>query len=296
MIHIVTHRNRHIYTRQIWEMFNERRRVFVERAGWKDLMVFEGAEVDDFDDERAVYLLALDGDGELQGALRARPTEDRCILADKYGHMIAADQPPMKGKDVWELTRMLVTDSFRRGRMPGVEIRQALTLACLEVALDAGATRVVGMVELSLYPHATDAAWNVRMAGLPVQYPYGVMVAVWAPVSEAEVVRFRDSLAEPVRISYFVDDDDIASFGDITAVQREFERARAIDPLVARRDQAKSRQSIAHIEALYAKYDCGGGYRSRNVIPLPLPPQMMSEKPADLDRRRASVREEPRRE
>jgi len=167
----------------------------------------------------------------------------------------------------------------------------AIPLAAVVVGYgpDAGASRVVGMVELSLYPHATDAAWNVRMAGLPVQYPYGVMVAVWAPVSEEEVIKFRESLAEPARISYFVDDEDIAAFGDLRGVQREYGRARAIDPLVARQDRAKARHSIAHIEALFAKFDCGDSPLSRKVIQIPLAPRLVAESPADLCERCATV-------
>lgn len=270
MIHIVTPGNRHLYARQVGEMFNQRRRDFVQKAAWKGLLALKGAEVDELDDDRAVYLLALDDDLSLLGAVRCRPTDDRSILSDRFGHVVAAEAPPMKGKEVWETSRMLVSDNARRRLAPGLEVRQALDLAALEVANDAGARRLVSMMELEHLPKVANAAWNVRMAGPPVQHIHGVMVAVWTAVSPEEVARLRKRLAEPARISYLVEDDDVEAFGSLTGVQREFERARAIPPASTRLALSRARHAITRIDAMFARLDSDDEGWPGNVIPLPL--------------------------
>jgi hypothetical protein len=97
MIHIITSENRHLYGPQLWAMHEERRRQCVEKNGWVDLVVLDGGEIDDYDDHRAIYLLGFDDDMELEVGLRLRPTDDRCMLADKFAHLIAPGETPKKG-------------------------------------------------------------------------------------------------------------------------------------------------------------------------------------------------------
>ncbi|MGH1556895.1 acyl-homoserine-lactone synthase [Caulobacter segnis] len=106
MIHIITSENRHLYGPQLWAMHEERRRQCVEKNGWVDMVVLDGGEVDDYDDHRAIYLLGFDGFMRLEVGLRLRPTDDRCMLADKFPHLIASGETSKKGVDVWEATRL----------------------------------------------------------------------------------------------------------------------------------------------------------------------------------------------
>ena len=119
MIHIITSENRHLYGPQLWAMHEERRRQCVEKNGWVDLVVLDGGEVDDYDDHRAMYLLGFDDDMQLEVGLRLRPTEDRCMLADKFAHLIAPGETPKKGPDVWEATRLFTTETYRKRKGPG---------------------------------------------------------------------------------------------------------------------------------------------------------------------------------
>lgn len=255
MIHIVRERNRRLYARQIWEMFNERRKAFVERNGWQDLMVFEGAEVDEYDDEQAIYLMALNDDERLEGAIRVRPTTQSCMLVDKYPQLIAPDQPELKGPDVWEGTRVFITDAFRQRRAPGVRGSFGLATAAMEVAVDAGATRVVGIADVRMLDHMMDMGPNFWITGLPAEYPHGVMVGTCGLVSAEIVAGLRESLAEPDRLSYEVAEADMVSFGSLAAVQQVVDAARADHTSEIQRDQSDPRCAMARITALYAKLD-----------------------------------------
>ena len=256
MIHIVNHTNRRLYARQIWEMHVERRKSFVERNGWDDLMVFDGAEVDDFDDERAVYLMALDDHGQLQGAVRFRPTDDKSILFDKYPQLIAPDQPNLKGPQTWEGTRVFTTEAFRQSRQPGQRGFFGLALAGREVALDHGAKQAVGMMDIRMLDKMTpSAAVEIQVLGLPAEYGYGVMVGTCVEVSAANNARTLESLAEPVRLSYEVTDEDVEAFGSVMAVQRTVEAARWASHEDAVQSLKDPIRAVAHATALFARHD-----------------------------------------
>ena len=256
MIHIVNQSNRHLYARQIWEMYVERRKSFVERNGWDDLMVFDGAEVDDFDDERAVYLMALDDHGQLEGAVRFRPTDDKSILFDKYSHLVAPDQPSLKGPETWEGTRVFTTETFRKSRQPGQRGFYGLALAGREVALDHGAKHAVGMMDIRMLDKVSaSAATEIKILGLPAEYGYGVMVATCVEVSAANNERTLESLAEPMRLSYEITDEDVEAFGSVLAAQRTVEAARWASNQDGSEDYRDPARAIAHATALFAKHD-----------------------------------------
>ena len=251
MIHIVNNANRHLYRAQIWAMFQERKRIYIDDHGWDELMSFSGAEVDDFDDERAVYLMALGDNGELWGAQRVRPTDDRCILVDKFPHLIGPNQPELKGPEAWESTRIFTAKGYR-GQTP---LFPLLALAGAEVAFDAGAKRIVAFTNIENYPHLTDGATELVLTGMPQPYRYGTMVGMRLEITVESLARTRDSLAEPRRVSYELDAEDLDIYGSLGAAQRAVDHARQDYEAVCRKDQATPIRTIANAEALYALHD-----------------------------------------
>lgn len=197
MIHIVTNENRRFYRDQLHQMHQLRRVHFVEERGWYSLKVAEdGGEYDESDDERAVYLLALDESGAVEAAMRTRPTDDFCILADKFPQLIAAGQPPMKGPEVWEISRIFATKSYRKRRdVTGERLVGEIFLAAMEAARARGALRIVGMVDVVLYPAASRCGWKIRMTGYAQRYEEGgEMVGVEIAAGEADLHAFRENL------------------------------------------------------------------------------------------------------
>lgn len=256
MIHIVNQSNRHLYARQIWDMNVVRHRSSVRPGDWDGLTVFDGAPIDDMDDERAVYLMALDDDGALQGAVRARPTDDKSLLFDRYPHLVAPDQPDLRGTQTWEGSRVFTTDAFRTSRQPGHRGFLGLNLASREVALDAGASRIVGMIDVRGLDRLTPIApAGIRILGLPAEYGYGVMVGASVEVSTSSIACALQHLAEPVRISYEVSDDDLASFGSLAAVQQTVEAARWTSHDEAETSLRDADRAIAEAKALFAQHD-----------------------------------------
>ena len=76
MIHMITAENRHLYRAELREMHQLRRVHFVEERGWSQLTVRDGGEYDSSDDDRAIYFLALDAEGNIARSGSCVPRDD----------------------------------------------------------------------------------------------------------------------------------------------------------------------------------------------------------------------------
>lgn len=246
MIHIVTSDNRHLYGPQLWAMHEQRRLQCVEKNGWVDLVVLDGGEVDDYDDARAIYLLGFNDAMGLEVGLRLRPTDDRCMLADKFPHLIAPGEPPKKGADIWEASRLFTTEAYRRrkGGGRGERVFEAWA-AAMELALAHGVGRLVGMIDMRLYPGILNSPIDTRLVGLPRPYAHGMVAGSEIALSRALLDRVLEALGREGPVGYQVDALDMIAFGDLAAVQRQVKRA--MTPQLAageKRDETLAAQTL----------------------------------------------------
>lgn len=251
MIHIVTAENRHLYGEQLWAMHEERRRQCVEKNGWVDLVVVDGGELDDYDDERTIYLLGFNDDMQLEVGLRLRPTDDRCMLADKFPHLIAPGERPKKGPDVWEASRLFTTAAYRERKGPGRGERVFEAWAAgMELALANGVTRFVGMIDMALYPGILSSPIDTRLVGIPRPYAFGIVAGSEIALSPELLERVREAIGIEGACGYAVEDEDLRAFGNLLAVQRQVVKAMAVFPPLG-----PDEVEIAAVEATYRRHD-----------------------------------------
>lgn len=193
MIHLVNNANRSLYGPQIAAMHALRKAHFVDERGWAGMTVRAGGEYDAFDDDRAIYFLALDDEGQVAASMRARPTDDRCIVTEVFPKVIHPHTPSCNVAACWEISRICSSRPFRHGA--GLRRRDEVFLAGMEAAADAGVTRLVGVVEIDLLPGVLRFPWSLKLLGLAAAYPQGEMVGIDIPVSCALLENARESLA-----------------------------------------------------------------------------------------------------
>jgi acyl-homoserine lactone synthase len=194
MIYMVTKSNRRLFRAELEEMHQLRRVHFVEERGWSNMKVVDGGEYDDYDDDRMIYFLALDEDGHVGVSMRARPTDDKCIVADVFPQLIHPDSGPTKTAKTWEISRIFATRKFR-GRT-GLRRRDEVFLASMEAAVTQGVTRLVGIIDTYLLPQAMRFPWRLTPLGLPSAYPEGEMIGVQIPVSMPDLNAAREAMAQ----------------------------------------------------------------------------------------------------
>jgi N-acyl-L-homoserine lactone synthetase len=115
------------------QMFRMRAREFRDRLKW-DVVVVDGREIDDYDNEHATYLLVVK-DGRVTASVRLIPTTGRIMLRD---HFFRIDPDP----SVWEATRFCSS-----GSLAILELAKAMT----EFGLARGMTSIVGCFDHASY-------------------------------------------------------------------------------------------------------------------------------------------------
>lgn len=144
-------------------MFEARKQIFVDLLRW-DVPVLGGRyEIDQFDDEHAIYLVVTDGDGAHLASARLLPTTRPHILADLYAPLCEGKVP--RGPDIYEVTRFCLdrhvdaaTRRFARDRLVG---------AIADFGLAQGIRLFTGVAELVWFRQILGFGWHCYPLGIP---------------------------------------------------------------------------------------------------------------------------------
>jgi N-acyl-L-homoserine lactone synthetase len=144
-------------------MFRARKEVFVDLLGWKVPVVDGQYEIDEFDTERATYVVLSDHQGDHLGSARLLPTEGPHLLEAHFPHL-CDDAPPI-GPDVMEISRFCL--SRRRPAAERLLIRNRLVSALADLALARGVRTYLGIAEMGWLQQILAFGWRCRPLGLP---------------------------------------------------------------------------------------------------------------------------------
>lgn len=173
MLRIITGLARSQHGELLAQMHRDRKRVFVDRLGW-NIPVLEGEfEIDQFDGQAAVYLIATDELGRHAGSLRLLPTAGPHLLSEVFPQLCERGVP--RGPDVWEITRLCTAPDLADAR----PVRRDLMLGVIEFAILHGITRYTCMTHVPYLSAVLAAGWDCEPLGLP-QEDGGVMVGALA--------------------------------------------------------------------------------------------------------------------
>jgi len=144
-------------------MFAARKAVFVDLLGWDIPVLAERFEVDQFDDEHAIYLVVTDARGRHQASARLLPTTRPHILADLYASL--CDGPVPRGHDVFEITRFCLDRGLDAAARRVA--RDQLILALVDHALAHEIRRYTAVAEGGWLTQILDFGWRASMLGTP---------------------------------------------------------------------------------------------------------------------------------
>lgn len=91
-----------------WRLARYRYQVFIEHLGW-ELETPPDMDVDQFDHERAHYVVVERADGSIQGCARLLPTTQPYLLGEVFSPLLDGHAAPSR-PDVWELSRFATFD------------------------------------------------------------------------------------------------------------------------------------------------------------------------------------------
>ncbi len=162
-------------------MHRDRKTVFVDRLGWQVPVVDGDLEIDQFDGEDAVYLIAVDEAGGHAGSLRLLPTMGPHLLADVFPQL--CERTPPRGPDVWEITRLFTTPGLPDPK----RVRRELSLGMVEFAVLRGIRRYTCVTHVPYLSSVLAVGWDCEPLGLPQPHG-GVMLGAVAIDITAETL------------------------------------------------------------------------------------------------------------
>lgn len=153
------------FSRHLVEMHQDRKRVFVDELGWKLCAPGSWLEVDQFDTEYTVYLIACSANDDRHlASVRLNPTTRPHMLNTIFTHL--CDDGPVEADDAWESSRFTIAPIGMRGTEV-MRLSQYLALAHTEFALLNGIRRYTMIGEVHRVATVVAMGWRVRPLCLP---------------------------------------------------------------------------------------------------------------------------------
>ncbi len=187
-IHVVNRSNRCLYLDEIEAMHRHRHEIFVEQKGWRALESPDRLDIDEFDNEHATYLIAIDARGRVGGSGRLVPSWRPHMLQNLFPEY--CDWAVPVGPGIWEWTR-------HAGGGPGftrkenLEIQYALSLGVLEFAASRDIEAYTGILETKMVPFAGELGWRCEPLGLARHYGEGAAIALYNPIWDGQLAHLR---------------------------------------------------------------------------------------------------------
>ena len=182
MIYLVDRRNRAAFDAQLEEMYRQRHQVYVDKRGWKALARDDGREIDQFDNEEAVYLIKLADTGAVEGAVRLIDTTKPHLMRDVFPHVVTLGDIPNDPR-IYEMTRCYVSDAIE-GRRERTMAAGELLAAMLEYGLARGLTDFSVVSDMYFLPIMLALGEGVKKLGVPYEYGEGTCMALTFPINE----------------------------------------------------------------------------------------------------------------
>ncbi len=164
MIDLVLPESRLGFAAALMEMHHDRKQVFVDRFGWRLPAKGSWLEVDQFDDDYAIYLLARSSEGRHQGSVRLLPSSRPHMLSTLFSNLCPAGVPT--GDDCWEISRLVTCPADASGTTI-LRVHRLLALALVEFAQSNGIRRYTLVAEAHRVPALLSVGWPVTPLGLP---------------------------------------------------------------------------------------------------------------------------------
>ena len=164
MIDLVLPETRFGFAAALMEMHHDRKQVFVDRFGWRLPAKGSWLEVDQFDDDYAIYLLARSPEGRHRGSVRLLPSSRPHMLDTLFSHLCPGGVP--SGEDCWEISRLVTSPPDAPGTAV-LRVHRLLALALVEFALDNRIGRYTLVAEAQRVPVLLSIGWPVIPLGLP---------------------------------------------------------------------------------------------------------------------------------
>lgn len=187
MIHIIENHSSFARLLLVEGMFEDRKRLFVDLFGWGVPIIDGRFEMDQFDHDDAVYIIAASRDGEHEASMRLMPSSGSHMLGEIFPHLCPSGVPV--GKDTWESSRLCLPQ--RHGAARRRELRNILISAMVDFALTHGIARITGIIPEGFRKEVLSMGWLAEPLGPALRMAGGAVGAFAIHIGPDTPARLR---------------------------------------------------------------------------------------------------------
>jgi acyl-homoserine lactone synthase len=168
MIIVLSGRQRLEQSEYFERLFRLRHDIFIKRRGWA-LPSINGCEIDQYDDEDAVYFLEVDDRDDIRGTIRITPSVKSSLLADCFPHLNET-RTTLRAPDIYECTRYIALSALKT-RQENRAAKSRIISAMLEWSLQHKLRFLQTVIETSTLAAYLELTSQTVPLGL--SHPYG---------------------------------------------------------------------------------------------------------------------------
>lgn len=166
-IRIVRPSERWQFSKPLMEMHHHRKQVFIDRLGWRLAAPGSWLEVDEFDNDHAVYLMIVSQTQDCHlASVRLLPSTVPHMLGSVFSHLCPTGAP--SGPETWEISRFVASPEGASGTTI-LKLHRILASALVEFALLNGIQRYTLVTESRRLPALLSVGWSVLPLSLPIE-------------------------------------------------------------------------------------------------------------------------------
>jgi len=190
MVNLITAHNRAKFRAPLEAMHRDRKKIFVDALKW-DVPVVDGQyEIDQFDTDEAIYLVALAPHSQRHlGSVRLLPSTGPHLLSEVFPFLCEKGVPV--GDDIYEITRLCTAPA--KDIEPKL-IRRRLATAMCEFGLLYGISKYTCVTHVQYLTHLLSVGWECEPLGEPQQVGPDVIGALSISITPATLQLFREKL------------------------------------------------------------------------------------------------------
>jgi acyl-homoserine lactone synthase len=167
-LHVIDRTNRDAYADAIDQHYVLRKKIYIDEQRWSALRATNGREIDQFDTDSTVYLLAIGADGEVAGGTRLLPSLGPTLLSEVFPQL-ARERGFERAPEIWEWTRFFVAPRFRQDKRLS-RVAGIVAAGMVEYCLDQRIPRMNVVAEAYWIPKVSALGWRPRPLGLPLAH------------------------------------------------------------------------------------------------------------------------------
>ncbi|WP_047862734.1 acyl-homoserine-lactone synthase [Archangium gephyra] len=205
-VHIIHAGNRHLYEDTIEQHFRIRHDICVGEMRWMELERPDGRDVDQFDTDKAVYLLGLEPERGVVAGSRLLPTLEPHLLGNVFPELANIRGVP-HAPDIFEWTRFFVHPARRESNRPS-KAAGIIQCAIVEFCLSQNIRKISGVCEAHWLPRLQALGWNPCLLGEPMRKDSMTIVGLSTDMTTEALERTRSaygiigSVIAPVSIPF----------------------------------------------------------------------------------------------